>query len=331
MPPLKWHLSLISDCFVPIARNPPRDNLLDFIGKDEYILRLLCMDQLVKSELQGGRRMMDERDEGDNNIYLKARKASNSKEKLNKMVNQGQVDNLNEVEKQVGQIQRILKTLNGRVAAPPYEQNSNDRFIHNSTESMAVVNMSNIKASSKIGVNLALKNEDSMHRLSQEAFKGTYYTFHFSLHLNSRKNLKTSIRDQEGEGEMPYIIGITPTYYRLTQKADLTTLCQTLMNVPRFLWIVIEDSNTTSQRVRGVLTHCKVESVLLNIPTSNESKSVLQKGVDQRNAALDWIRMECDKCQGVVYFMDDDNKYDLRLFERVKWLLALKSSLMHIM
>ena len=227
------------------------------------------------------------------------------------MVNQGQVDNLNELEKQVGQILRILRTQNCRVTAPPYEQNSNDRFIHSSTESVVNTNSkSNIKsASSKIGVTPAIKAED----------RDAFYFSSQGTHFNSRKNnLKTSIRDQEGEGEMPYIIGITPTYYRFTQKADLTTLCQTLMNVPRFLWIVIEDSNTTSQQVRGVLTRCKVESVLLNIPTSNESKSVRQKGVDQRNAALDWIRMECDKCQGVVYFMDDDNKYDLRLFERVR-------------
>ena len=69
---------------------------------------------------------------------------------------------------------------------------------------------------------------------------------------------------------LPYVIGITPTYYRLTQRLDLTSLCQTLMNVPRFLWIVVEDSNTTSQQVRDILSRCEVSvrlciSVCLNL------------------------------------------------------------------
>lgn len=57
---------------------------------------------------------------------------------------------------------------------------------------------------------------------------------------------------------VPYVIGITPTYYRLTQRLDLTTLCQTLMNVPRFLWIVVEDSETPTAQVEDILTNCRV-------------------------------------------------------------------------
>lgn len=60
------------------------------------------------------------------------------------------------------------------------------------------------------------------------------------------------------EEYLPYVIGITPTYTRLTQKLDLTRLCQTLMNVPRFLWIVVEDGGTTSELVKEVLSNCQV-------------------------------------------------------------------------
>ena len=48
------------------------------------------------------------------------------------------------------------------------------------------------------------------------------------------------------------------------------------------------------------------------------------RGVEQRNLGLSWIRDYCDEpgdtpecSQGIIYFMDDDNKYDMRLFQEV--------------
>lgn len=118
------------------------------------------------------------------------------------------------------------------------------------------------------------------------------------------------------------IVAITPTYKRLTQKSDLVALCHTVMHVPNFLWIVVEDSKTKSSVVEHVLHNCKVNSIHLNVVTSRESKRAGQRGVEQRNAGLEWARKYCkekceNKCNGVIYFMDDDNKYDLRLFEQV--------------
>ena len=65
-----------------------------------------------------------------------------------------------------------------------------------------------------------------------------------------------------GSEYMPYVIGVSPTYYRQTQRLDLTRLCQTLMNVPRFLWIVVEDSTSTSEQVKEILANCKVNESL---------------------------------------------------------------------
>ena len=52
--------------------------------------------------------------------------------------------------------------------------------------------------------------------------------------------------------------------------------------------------------------------------------SVVARGVGQQNTALAWIHKHCESTEnkpecvkGVVYFMDDDNKYDHRLFEEV--------------
>lgn len=145
-----------------------------------------------------------------------------------------------------------------------------------------------------------------------------------SIRLISCGNL-TTIRSNNSLADSHFsttIIAITPTYKRLTQKADLVTLCHTVMHVPNMLWIVIEDSGSKSALVENVLHHCNVNSVHLNALTSRETKKAMQRGVEQRNAGLDWARGYCKEkcagnCSGVIYFMDDDNKYDLRLFEEV--------------
>ncbi len=119
------------------------------------------------------------------------------------------------------------------------------------------------------------------------------------------------------------IFAITPTYVRDTQKVDLTSLCQTIMHVQNLLWIVVEDSDMRTSLVSDVLDRCKVESIQLNIYTPIKNSS---RGVDQRNLGLGWIRSYCSEeanCTGSVYFMDDDNKYDLRLFEEVLIIIIL--------
>lgn len=44
------------------------------------------------------------------------------------------------------------------------------------------------------------------------------------------------------------------------------------------------------------------------------------RGVAQRNFAMDWLKdnIKNEREDGVIYFADDDNSYDLQLFEEVK-------------
>ena len=53
---------------------------------------------------------------------------------------------------------------------------------------------------------------------------------------------------------LPVVYMITPTYTRLTQKADLTRLCFTLMHVPKIHWIVVEDSDERTSLVTELLS-----------------------------------------------------------------------------
>lgn len=126
---------------------------------------------------------------------------------------------------------------------------------------------------------------------------------------------------QESKNSLPWIFAITPTYKRLTQVVDLTSLCQTLQLVRNLVWILIEDSYLRSDTVTDLLRRCQVRSVHLIARNITRWNSPAGRGVAQRNAGLTWIRKHChlfDNCNGSFYFMDDDNKYGLTLFEKIR-------------
>ena len=123
--------------------------------------------------------------------------------------------------------------------------------------------------------------------------------------------------------ELPLIFVITPTYARPEQKAELTRLSQTLLLVPRVHWIVIEDSDSRTPLVSNLLQrfpHPHTQLTALTPPehklTEDDPNWRKPRGVYQRNAALRWLREQPD-AQGVLYFADDDNTYDVTLFAEV--------------
>lgn len=132
---------------------------------------------------------------------------------------------------------------------------------------------------------------------------------------------------EEGFDEMPTIYFITPTYKRHTQKADLTRLSQTLLHVPKLHWIVVEDSDKKTDLVSHFLescglsyTHFAVRTPKQLITKEGDPRWLKARGVEQRNLGLRWIRQNLkDDMKGVVYFGDDDNTYDLRIFEQMRY------------
>ena len=130
---------------------------------------------------------------------------------------------------------------------------------------------------------------------------------------------------QQVDSNLPTIFMITPTYTRWTQKADLVRLCQTLMHVRNLHWIVVEDAEQKTELVTNFLKRCQVTSTHLNVRTppdlrlsEKEPKWRKSRGVEQRNLGLQWLREKGkDTGNGVVYFGDDDNTYDLEIFNEV--------------
>ena len=125
---------------------------------------------------------------------------------------------------------------------------------------------------------------------------------------------------------MPYIYAITPTYERVVQKPELTRLSQTLLHVRNLHWIVVEDSPNKTELVTSFLqmsgmnyTHLSISSKSIKNMPGMKPAWLSHKGVLQRNIALEWIRRHSNgtKDDAVIYFADDDNTYDLKIFEEV--------------
>lgn len=115
---------------------------------------------------------------------------------------------------------------------------------------------------------------------------------------------------------------------------------QTLRHVPNLLWIVIEDANETTALVTRQLERVGVQFVHLTCTSKYVSViyytiyqslrcvwlciAALPDGYKQletsprssKNRGLAWLR--ANATEGVLYFADDDNTYDLELFQQVE-------------
>ncbi|XP_069183338.1 galactosylgalactosylxylosylprotein 3-beta-glucuronosyltransferase P isoform X2 [Procambarus clarkii] len=120
------------------------------------------------------------------------------------------------------------------------------------------------------------------------------------------------------EGLPPLYI-VTPTYPRAEQVPELTRTAQTLMNVPNVVWIVSEDSAISSPSVVQYLNETGLSTVYLRVQMPSKYKRVKNKprGVANRMAGINWVRANAK--DGVLYFADDDNTYDIRIFEQMRW------------
>ncbi|GMR35851.1 hypothetical protein PMAYCL1PPCAC_06046, partial [Pristionchus mayeri] len=91
-------------------------------------------------------------------------------------------------------------------------------------------------------------------------------------------------------------------------------------------WIVVEDAESTSKSVNDILKRSRVQYTHIAVATPSHNKLkptdpnwLLPRGVPQRNAALAYIRNNLGSSgSGVVFFGDDDNVYDWRLFDEMR-------------
>ncbi|XP_017878611.1 galactosylgalactosylxylosylprotein 3-beta-glucuronosyltransferase P [Ceratina calcarata] len=112
---------------------------------------------------------------------------------------------------------------------------------------------------------------------------------------------------------------ITPTYRRPEQIPELTRMSHTLMLVKNVHWLVIEDATVATKQVTRLLerTGLKFDHLTAPMPEKyKQKKGAKPRGVSNRNRGLQWIR--ANATNGVFYFADDDNTYDIALFDEIR-------------
>ncbi|XP_068736740.1 galactosylgalactosylxylosylprotein 3-beta-glucuronosyltransferase 3-like [Montipora capricornis] len=139
------------------------------------------------------------------------------------------------------------------------------------------------------------------------------------------KEKRNTIQD---DASFPTVFVVTPTFKRYVQKAELTRISQAFKLVKKLHWIVVEDSVKKTDLVANFLHNSGLKYTHLNVRTSsflrrhkNEIRRLKPRGVEQRNLAIEWIRKNINphRTPGVVYFADDDNTYDNRIFDEMRW------------
>jgi len=128
-----------------------------------------------------------------------------------------------------------------------------------------------------------------------------------------------SVNNSSTPSVLPTIYFITPTYPRREQVAELTRLGQTLLLAKNIHWIIAEDSSFCSPMVSDLLKRLDIPYTHLVSPQPLMYKKAKlrysPRGVSSRRAGLHWVLENTQT--GVVYFGDDDNTYDIRLFQQI--------------
>lgn len=146
------------------------------------------------------------------------------------------------------------------------------------------------------------------------------------LHTYDKINNKLQRSNVGQDFNLPTVFVITPTFTRFVQKAELTRVSQALKSVKNLHWIVVEDSVNKSNLVANFLRNSGLKYTHLNVRTPEnlrrqrrEIRRLKPRGVAQRNLGIQWLRDNIDphRITGVVYFADDDNTYDSRIFDEV--------------
>ncbi|KAM7351914.1 glucuronyltransferase S isoform 2-T2 [Cochliomyia hominivorax] len=135
--------------------------------------------------------------------------------------------------------------------------------------------------------------------------------------VDSRLYIQDKLRQEWDNLSIIYFV--TPTYPRREQVPELTRLAYTLMHVPRLHWIVANDYNACNSYLDILLLKFGIPYTHLASPMPERFRTAKSKprGVSNRRAAIQWLKQR-NITSGVLYFGDDDNTYDLKLFSEIR-------------
>ncbi|KAH8289897.1 hypothetical protein KR018_000587 [Drosophila ironensis] len=144
-------------------------------------------------------------------------------------------------------------------------------------------------------------------------------TLHICGESYEDRRLFIQDRPRSDFDDLPRIYFVTPTYPRREQIPELTRLAHTLLHVPRLHWLVADDHDKCSDFLGALLQQFGIPFTHLvsPMPSKFRNDKPAPRGVANRRAALQWIQRH-NLTNGVLYFGDDDNTYDLRLFAEIR-------------
>nr|CAD7432569.1 unnamed protein product [Timema monikensis] len=168
-----------------------------------------------------------------------------------------------------------------------------------------------LRKSGKTFVKTSLSKPDQGVDPGPPAQKSDTLTLNSQLVFQDKRNKKFD--------DLPIIYFVTPTYPRREQVAELTRLGQTLMHIVNLHWIIADDVPTCNTMIGKLLKKFGIPftHIASPMPDVYRKSSVVPRGVANRRAALGWIRKNIHS--GVLYFGDDDNTFDLELFDEIRF------------
>jgi len=134
-------------------------------------------------------------------------------------------------------------------------------------------------------------------------------------------NASMAFKARPYKPDLPILYIVTPTYTRREQVVEMVRMSHTLLHVDNVVWILAEDSQNCSPLVENLLQRFQMPYVHLvsPMPSMYKTEKYKPRGVASRRAGLEWILKNHDKSKkGIVYFADDDNTYDLKIFEELR-------------
>ncbi|KAI8042084.1 galactosylgalactosylxylosylprotein 3-beta-glucuronosyltransferase S isoform X2 [Drosophila gunungcola] len=180
-----------------------------------------------------------------------------------------------------------------------------------------------LSGDTRIALGLGGASEDSEEASHQGLDSMNFRPLNESLHVCSenfedhRKFMQDKPRsDYE---QLPVIYFVTPTYPRREQIPELTRLAHTLLHVPRLHWLVADDQEKCNGYMDTLLNRFGIPytHMVSPMPSKFRNEKPAPRGVANRRAALQWLRQH-NLTNGILYFGDDDNTYDLRLFTEIR-------------
>ncbi|KAI5646959.1 glycosyltransferase family 43 domain-containing protein [Phthorimaea operculella] len=175
-----------------------------------------------------------------------------------------------------------------------------------------MVIVTEIKAETTTPYSVTNRSDDTSNHTSVKRKVDTIQTKYCALNYEDKRN------NVQNNSNLSTIYFVTTTHPRPEQIPKLIRYSHTLMHVPRLHWILVDENINCSGHVLRILKRSGLPFTLISSPQpeSNNKVPFPRQEVPNRSAGVTWIRHHVK--EGILYFGDDDNTYDLEFFNEIR-------------